>query len=72
MFSIRPHAQRSQNKRFKSLAAPQAEILEEQGILDRLKKVGQLTAVFAGELNAAAGLTPYGIRSLRVRRYKHI
>lgn len=46
----------------------QAEVLEEQGLLDRLKKVGRLTAVLAGELNAAAGLTTHGMRSLRVRR----
>lgn len=47
----------------------QAEVLQEQGVLDRLRKVGQLTGVFAQEAKTAAGLAPYGLRSLRVKRW---
>lgn len=51
-----------------SAAADQAEVLQEPGVLDRLRKVGQLTGIFAQELGTAAGLAPYGIRSLKVKR----
>jgi hypothetical protein len=45
----------------------QAEVLQEAGPLERLRKLRQLAGVFAAELGMAAGLTPYGIRSLRVK-----
>jgi hypothetical protein len=45
----------------------QAEVLQEQGALERLRKLRQLAGVFSAELGTAAGLTPYGLRSLRVK-----
>jgi hypothetical protein len=45
----------------------QAELLQEQGALERLRKLRQLAGVFAAELGTAAGLTPFGLRSLRIK-----
>jgi hypothetical protein len=38
------------------------------GLIQQLKRAGRLTGILAQELRAAAALSPFGVRAVRVRR----
>jgi hypothetical protein len=46
----------------------QAEVAQQQGLLQQLRRAGRLTGVLAQELRTAISLSPFGVRAMRVRR----
>lgn len=50
----------------------QAEVAQQQGLLEQLKRAGRLTGLFAQELRLAASLSAFGVRAVRVRRCVNI
>ncbi len=55
-----------------ALKGAHAELLEANGPLERLRRIGALTGILAGEVVHAASLTPLGLRAARVRRCVHV
>lgn len=46
----------------------QAEVAQQQGLFEQVKRAGRLTGLLAQELRAAVSLSPFGVRAVRVRR----